>query len=103
MDLANHIGQQLKRKRLDMGMTQIQMAELLDISLTYYGEVERGNKLPSLELFAFACEKLKLDPSLALTGFKSSDALFAEVLLNCPKEKRFDFEQLLRYASNLYK
>ncbi len=79
------------------------MAEHLGLSLTYYGEVERGNKLLSLETFVSTCEKLSLDPSLVLTGAKSADAIISSYLSDCPPSKRFDLEQLLKYAGNLYR
>lgn len=38
------MGERLRRQRKKMKMTQEETAELLEISTTFYGEIERGNK-----------------------------------------------------------
>lgn len=75
----------------------------MKISLNYYVEVERGNKKLSLEKIILAYEKMSLDPTYLLTGVKPPSISLNRLLLECPGEKRFDFEQLIKYASNLCK
>jgi transcriptional regulator with XRE-family HTH domain len=43
----------LKRKRLSRSLTQKQVASFLNISRTYYGQIENGERRPGSEL-AFA-------------------------------------------------
>ena len=43
------MGERLRRQRKKMKMTQEETAELLEISTTFYGEIERGNKRLSIE------------------------------------------------------
>ena len=40
-ELYVEIGERLRQQRKKMGMTQEETAELLGISSTYYGEIER--------------------------------------------------------------
>ncbi|MDR2572487.1 MAG: hypothetical protein LBD23_19625 [Oscillospiraceae bacterium] len=72
------------------------------MSLNFYGEVERGKSKISLEKVILLYEKLDLDPTYLLTGNKST-VDFKDFIADCPKDKVFDLEQVLRYASNLYK
>ena len=43
-DVYVKIGERLRKQRRIMGLTQEQAAELLGVSTTYYGEIERGNR-----------------------------------------------------------
>ena len=50
MDNIRHkFGQHLKRLRLQYGMTQQQLAEKADISISFLGNIERGLKSPTIE------------------------------------------------------
>lgn len=44
------IGSRMKEKRLELGMTQKVIAEKSNISYYYYGQIERGDCSPSLEV-----------------------------------------------------
>ena len=43
------IGKNLRKYRLERNLKQEQLAELVDLSPNYYGAIERGEKIPSLE------------------------------------------------------
>lgn len=43
------ISQNIKQTRLERGLTQEKVAELVGISAVYYCQIELGNKSPSLE------------------------------------------------------
>jgi transcriptional regulator with XRE-family HTH domain len=64
------IGQNMKKQRKAMGLKQEEFAELAGLSTSYYGAIERGKKLPSLETFIH----------LANTFNVSSDTLLLELL-----------------------
>lgn len=97
------IGRRLREFRKSQGLTQAQLAELLDVSCNFYGDIERGKCKISLEKIIFLYEKFSLDPTYLLTGDKSSQVTFYDLINDCPKEKIFDMEQIVRYASNLYR
>ena len=48
-DLAAAVGRQIRRIRRSKGMPLERLAELADLSLTFCGEIERGEKDPSLK------------------------------------------------------
>lgn len=72
------MGQRLKRIRTDNQYTQEQMAELLS-------------------------QKMEVDINYLFTGYKSRTFTIEDIIEKCPKDKRYDFEQLIRYALRLAK
>lgn len=67
------MGKRLRIYRIELNYTQEQMSEILEMSSAYYGKVERGVHGLSLE----------------------------KIIDECPKSKRYDMEQLIKYAGNL--
>lgn len=57
------MGERLRRQRKKMKMTQEETAELLEISTTFYGEIERGNKRLSIEKILLVYKKWIYDPT----------------------------------------
>lgn len=47
---AKEMGKRIRQVRMDMGCTQEEFAELLMISREFMGKIERGTRVPSLEL-----------------------------------------------------
>ena len=43
------MGKRVRSKRLELGLTQQKMAEQLGVSLSFYGHIERGTRVPSIE------------------------------------------------------
>lgn len=86
------IGNRLKKARLNMHLTQQQLAEILDISVPCLSRIERGNYEISLKRLEDMCNKLKIELVNILDGSSqtSSNYLnndFASLLKNCPPEK----------------
>lgn len=52
---------ELLKKRVQLGFTQSDMAEVLDISLRWYSEIESGRKMPRSELIFEICRLLDID------------------------------------------
>lgn len=95
------IGCRLKKIRYDNGLTQEQMAEKMEMSLNYYGQIERGESGISLEKVLFLYENMDIEPTYLLTGQQKLDLSFEGILKECPKRKRYDMERLIQYALNL--
>lgn len=47
----NKLGKFIRNGRQDLGLTQEQLAEKLNCNLSYLGNLERGQNIPSLKLF----------------------------------------------------
>ena len=68
--IDKRIGKRIKERREQLGLTQEQLAEKLDLATNYISTVERGATFPR-------CEKL----ILLLNGLETSaDAIFCDVL-----------------------
>ncbi len=52
------LGARIKEARLKKKLTQEQLAELSNVGFYYIGEIERGQKLPSLTVFVQIVEAL---------------------------------------------
>lgn len=97
------IGKRLRKMRMELDYTQEQMAEILEISLAYYGKVERGIHGLSLEKLVIINKKLNVDINYLLTGIRHSGLVLEKVMEECPNDKKYDMEQLIKYAINLVK
>ncbi|MDE7272267.1 MAG: helix-turn-helix domain-containing protein [Lachnospiraceae bacterium] len=99
-ELYVNIGNRLLVKRRELHYTQEQMAELLEVSTGFYGMIERGEKAPSIEKLVKIYEKLGTDITYLLTGDEREERI-PDYIEKCPREKQYDFEQLMKYALNL--
>lgn len=54
------ISENIKKYRLQKGLTQEKLSELCGISTDYLSEIERGVKTPSLKRFVLIVEKLEV-------------------------------------------
>jgi transcriptional regulator with XRE-family HTH domain len=61
---ANKVGKTLKKARKSIGLTQVEVAEKVGISSTYYSMIERGEKTnPGSKIMIKIAKFLKLNPS----------------------------------------
>lgn len=97
------MGKRLRILRIGLNYTQEQMSEILEISTAYYGKVERGIHGLSLEKLVLANKKLDMDINYLLTGSRRGEIALDKIIDECPKNKRYDMEQLIKYAINLAK
>lgn len=97
------MGKRLRIFRINLNYTQEQMAEILEISPAYYGKVERGLHGLSLDKLVIANRKLDIDINYLLTGDKKGEVSVIEVIKECPRNKRYDMQQLMKYAMKLAK
>ena len=79
-DVYVKIGERLRKQRRIMGLTQEQAAELLGVSTTYYGEIERGNRKLTIPRILTVYEKMNLEPTYLLTGEILTDKVYDEWL-----------------------
>ena len=70
----------IKRKRLEAQKTQEEMAKRLGIQRSTYGEYERGNIKPSIDMIEAIAKILMVDPQ-ELTGWGERDMINNRILL----------------------
>ena len=99
-NVLQDIGERLKKYRKDNKLTQSEIAKELEMSLNFYGDIERGKCRLSIEKIILVYERLGIDPTYLLTGEEHPTVSFYDIIKDCPKDKIFDMEQIVRYASN---
>ena len=80
------IGQRIRKLRRDKEVTQEQMAEIVGISKSFVGHIERGEKVLSVETLARICKGLDVDMHyLVFGGSKANTALLQDLKTLCEK------------------
>lgn len=67
------LGQRIRKLRREHDLTQEELAELVGISPSFMGHVERGSRVASLETLVALCNVLKVSPGYLLEGSLQDD------------------------------
>lgn len=62
------LGEQVRKLRKKLGLSQEQLAEACDISTSFLGHIERGTRKMSLETLIALAEVLRVTPDTLLQG-----------------------------------
>lgn len=94
------MGDRIKTARKRLNLTQEALAEKVDVTLYYMGEIERGVKTPSLDLFIRLVEVLDVSADYLLrdtvsTGNVYGDKRMARKLENLTPRQRAAVEALI--------
>ncbi|MBU1723039.1 MAG: helix-turn-helix domain-containing protein [Gammaproteobacteria bacterium] len=68
MDPLKLLGSEIRQRRLDLGLSQEELAALCDLHRTYIGSVERGERNISLQNIISIAHALKCKPSQLVAG-----------------------------------
>lgn len=82
------IGARLKVIRENLGKSQAEFAEILDVSDEHYRKLESGSTGLTIDKVRILYERLNIDPTYLLTGKKMEAFDFDKYLVNCSKEER---------------
>lgn len=72
------MGDRIREARKKLGFTQDQLSEKLDVTLTYISEIERGLKMPSMQLFIKLVEILDVSADYLLRDTVSTRNLYGD-------------------------
>lgn len=81
------IGDRIKEARKKQGYTQEQLSERLNISVEFVGQIERGLKLPSMQVFIKLIEVLNVSADYLLRDSVSTGHLFGDNAIGRKIEK----------------
>ena len=101
------LGSMIKKARQKKGYTQEVLAEKADIGLMYYGEIERGVKMPSMNIFIKIIEALEVSADFILQNEVSSgkeyvfDELTKKLEKLPPQQRKAASDILDAYINNL--
>lgn len=98
------MGKRLRRVRSDLGMTQMDMAEVLEVSEGHYKKLERGVYDLDVKKLILLYSKLQVDPLFIMTGElgrelsyipsqqNNRDSLVCELLDYCKRQLKSEGE-----------
>jgi transcriptional regulator with XRE-family HTH domain len=49
-DIKKHLGSNIKKSRINLGISQAKLAEMINMATNYLGIIENGKKFPSAEM-----------------------------------------------------
>ena len=95
------VGNEIRKRRLALGLTQEQAAEKIDRALRFYSRIELGDVGMSVDTLLEICALLKTTPDALLIRKASDDVKakyqwIAEAIANCPVEKQQTAIDLLK-------
>lgn len=97
------IGNRLYEERKSTGFTQKHVAEGIGVTSQWYGKVERGLCRPSMEMLYSLEQKFNYDVTYIITGKRPPKTALDKIVEDCPAEKRYHIETILRSARSLYR
>jgi transcriptional regulator with XRE-family HTH domain len=93
------LGSRVRARREARGYTQAQLAEKIGVSSNYFGVLERGLKLPTLDRLIVLAKALDVSPAELLGDVRPRDPWIEEVLAlatSIPEHRRALAIALLR-------
>ena len=81
------MGDRIKETRKLRGLTQDQLAEKVDITLEYISQIERGLKMPSMQVFIKLVEALDVSSDYLLRDSVSTRNLYGDKQIGTKLER----------------
>lgn len=100
------MGKRIRQRRKELGITQSQLAEMLEISNNHLSSIENGRGSASLDLFCRICAVLKVTPDSILIGQVHSDNVpqnIAEMLQRCSRDDLDLIQHIVEYMLTQHK
>lgn len=84
------IGKRIRKRRLELGLTQEVLAEKIDVTDTYIGAIERSTSKCSIETLANLARVLDLNMDYLLFGItpNNCDISFSKILNTVPQKNK---------------
>lgn len=98
------LGQKIRDLRTLHHFSQADLAELIDVSTNYIGQIERGDRKPSIETLVSLCNVLdtSMDYILSDSLTTNEDQLIHDIVIRLQEltteEKTFFYTTLINYS-----
>lgn len=98
------MGERLKKARKEIGYTQVEVAEKLDVSVAYLSRIERGDSEINLKRLSQICEILDTSIAEILTGVERKskqylDKELYDIIVACSPQKQRLIYQIAKLIS----
>lgn len=99
------IGARIKKRRIELNMTQEKLAEKAELTETHIGAIERATSKCSVETLVKLAQVLDLNVDYLLFGTTANniDHTFATIMKNLPKDKQTLFVELCQAIADKLK
>ncbi len=98
MDLGlSSVGKNIRKYRNAKKISRERLAELIDVSLNYLGQIERGEKIPSFETFIAIANALEVSADMLLCDVVKASYQVKDSLLNEKLSKLSDKDRARIY------
>ena len=81
------MGDRIKESRKNQGLTQEQLAEKIEVSLEYVSQIERGLKVPSMQVFIKLVEILDVSADYLIRDSVSTGNLYGDKKIDSKLER----------------
>lgn len=103
----NSIGMNIKNARMEKGLSQEKLAEILDITNTHISYIETGTKAPSLDMLIKIANALDVSADDLLVGrlTHSSSSVGKElhtILQGCNRDEEKMLIRILKFMKELF-
>jgi transcriptional regulator with XRE-family HTH domain len=99
---TDRLGEFLKTRREDLGLTQRQLAQKIRVEASHVAFIENGRRKPSLKLIARMADTLGLDrQELLVLAHPEAQSLIAEPSLETPKTETPSWQRFIKDHSLL--
>lgn len=97
------IGKRIKNKRMELKITQEQMADELSLSTFYISKIENGKATATLDTLAYISQYLKLDLSYVISGTSTiEDSYYIDELNEiCKKADKKQLNLIIKLAKTV--
>ena len=98
------LGRKIRQLRNMHHLSQANLAEMIDVSTNYIGQIERGDRKPSIETLVLLCNTLNTSMDYMLSdSLISSDDLYSHYILSqlsslSKEEKKYFYNVIASYV-----
>lgn len=90
------IGNRVRTARKNLNLSQEELAELCDLSVSFMGHIERGTRKMSLETLIALCEALNVSADyLLMDDMPENDMVVNGILYEVKKKGNFHYVKLI--------
>lgn len=99
------IGNRIKQKRIELGLTQEKLAEEINVSEQYIGAIERATSKCSIETLVKLAQVLGLNVDYLLFGvtINNVNSIFSNIMKDLPEDKQNLFIDLCQAIADKLK
>jgi transcriptional regulator with XRE-family HTH domain len=101
------IGENIKRRRKQLNLSQEQLSEMCNVSCSYIGIIERGHKRCSIGTLLKIANQLKVSGDYIFKGLldvnnEQFNDEMAKYLIDVPEEKRASLQKIVETVAKEY-